>query len=124
MANGKKILIVDDEALVRDVLSMRLAGEGFTVFEAANGKEGLEQAFKNHPDLILLDLIMPQVDGIELLKTIRQDPWGKTAHIIVMTNLNDAKSVEDSVTQGVRDYLVKVDQTPDEMVRIVKDRLK
>ena len=87
MANEdpKKILMVevveDDEPLL-SVLSERFREEGYNVINAITGEEGLKLALKNKPDLILLDIVMPKMDGIAMLKKLRKDPWGKNANVI------------------------------------------
>ncbi len=123
MAEAKKILIVDDEKILMDLLSTKIKREGFIVTEAHDGEEGLRLALAEHPDLILMDIIMPKMDGITVMKKLRLDPWGKDVPVIILTNLNTAESVQDSVASGAYDYLVKIDYTLDDLVAIVKKRL-
>src|SRR4051812_26570151 len=85
---NKSILFVEDEIAQREPLVEMLSGSGFTVFQAADGKQGLELALKEHPDLILLDLIMPEMDGVSFMKTLRQDPWGTNVPLIMFTNVS------------------------------------
>jgi len=123
MSETKKILIVDDEAVLLNLLSSKLHQHGFNVVEARDGEEGLQKALEEHPDLILLDIIMPKMDGITVLKKLRQHDWGKAVPVIVLSNLNTAESVEKSLANGAYDYLVKIDYTLDDLVEIVKKRL-
>ncbi len=123
MGQKKKVLIVDDEKVLLDLLSSKIKQSGFDAIEACDGNEGLRRALGEHPDLILLDIIMPKMDGITLLKKLREDPWGKNVPVIVLSNLNTAESVEKSLENGVYDYLVKVDYSLDDLVDIVKKRL-
>ena len=123
MDNPKKILVVDDEKVLLDLLSSKISQSGFLVIQARDGDEGLQKALSERPDLILLDIIMPKMDGITMLKKLREDPWGMTVPVIVLSNLNTAESVEKSLTNGVYDYLVKIDYTLDDLVNIVKKRL-
>ena len=123
MAITKKILIVDDETVLADLLSAKIGSEGFSVIVARDGEEGLEKALAEHPDLILMDIIMPKMDGITVLKKLRQDSWGKNAPVIILTNLNTAEAVEDSIASGAYDYLVKIDYTLEDLVKIIKKRL-
>lgn len=74
---SKTILVVEDQIPILQILVYRFDSEGFNVIEAKNGKDGLELALKEHPDLILLDIILPKLDGIEMLKKLRADNWGK-----------------------------------------------
>lgn len=120
----KAILVVDDEAPVTKALSDKLTREGFDVLVAKDGEQGLKMSLEKNPDLILLDIIMPRMDGMTMLAKLREDERGKTIPVIILTNLN----ADDAVTRGVvRDtpayYLVKTDWTIDEVVRKVRERL-
>jgi DNA-binding response OmpR family regulator len=123
MNNPKKVLVIDDEKVLLELLSSKISQNGFAAIEARDGDEGLQKALREHPDLILLDIIMPKMDGVTMLKKLREDPWGKTVPVIVLSNLNTAESVEKSLANGVYDYLVKIDYTLDDLVEIVKKRL-
>lgn len=124
MSETKKVLVIDDEIVLLDLLSSKISQNGFFVIEAHDGDEGLQKALAEHPDLVLLDIIMPKMDGITMLKKLREDPWGKTAQVIILSNLNTAEAVEKSLANGAYDYLVKIDYTLDDLVRIVKKRLE
>jgi DNA-binding response OmpR family regulator len=121
---AKTILIVEDEIPLLNILSDRLAREGFAVLEAQNGKAGLKIALAEHPDLILLDIILPVMDGITVLKRLHADPWGKTAKVIMLTNLGDSQNVADALAFGSHDFLVKSDWKIEDVVRVVRDKLK
>ncbi len=120
----KKVLIVEDEALLRQALFDKFTREGFCALEAKNGEEGLAIALKERPDIILLDIIMPKVNGLTMLKNLRQDEWGKNVPIIVLTNLNDAENVSKAMESGVYDFLVKSDWKLNELIERVKNKLK
>jgi len=107
----KKILIVEDEKTLREVIAATLLRKNFLPLEAKNGLEGVESAFREHPDLILLDLLMPEMDGMTALKKIREDAWGAKVPIIILTNISatDEKLVEGMVTYKPLYYLVKSD---------------
>ncbi len=119
----KTILIVEDEPTVRRALSDKFGREGFTFLEAPDGEAGLALALKEHPDVILLDIIMPRMDGITMLKHLRNDAWGKDAHVIILTNLSDATKVSQAAERGVYDFLVKSDWKLADVVRKVKKHL-
>ena len=122
--NNKKILIVEDEAPLRNAMTDILGFEGFTVFQAKNGQEGLELALKEHPDLILLDLVMPIMDGLTMLIKLRQDPvFGMTAAVILLTNINDPDKVAQATEAGSYDFLVKSDWHIEDVVKKIKVRL-
>lgn len=121
---NKKILIVEDEAPLRNAVSDILSFEGFEVFQAKNGQEGLDTALAQHPDLILLDLMMPIMDGLTMLEKLRQDPvFGKTAAVILLTNINDPEKVAMATEAGSYDFLVKSDWNIEDVVKKIKGRL-
>jgi DNA-binding response OmpR family regulator len=119
----KIILIIEDEAPLRKALYDKLEFEGFSALEAKDGEEGLKVALENHPDLILLDIIMPKMDGFILLDKLRQDPWGKDAPVIILTNLNDSNYVLKSFRNDVYEYVVKTDIKIDNLVSKIKEKL-
>ena len=120
----KKILIVEDETPLRNAVSDILTFEGFEVFQAKNGQEGLDTALREHPDLILLDLMMPIMDGLTMLEKLRQDPvYGKKAAVILLTNINDPEKVAMATEAGSYDFLVKSDWNIEDVVKKIKGRL-
>ena len=123
VSQNKKVLVVDDEKVLLELLLSKIGQAGFIAIGARDGDEGLQKASAEHPDLILLDIIMPKMDGITMLKKLREDAWGRTATVIVLSNLNTAEMVEKSLENGVYDYLVKVDYSLDDLVAIVKKKL-
>lgn len=122
MRAQKKILVVEDDKTLRDSVSLLLKNSNFEVVEACNGKEGVESALSEHPDLILLDLIMPVMCGDKALTEIRKDVWGKKVPIIILTNLDstDGRLTEDVVKGMPLYYLVKADTDIYEIVKTVK----
>lgn len=120
----KKILIIEDEESLLKVLDLKFKEEGFEVLRAVNGEEGLALATEHKPDIILLDIIMPKMDGITMLKKLRETPYGKSTNVIILTNLSDSASVVESMKVGVYDYLVKTNWTLDAVVQRVKKVLK
>jgi len=124
MAKTKStILIIEDEIGLRQLLRGKLEGEGFDVLEAENGKTGLEASLNHHPNIILLDIVMPVMDGLTMLKELRKDEWGKNASVIVLSNLNDAEKIGEGMEKNVYDYLVKSDWEPDDIVSLIKKKL-
>src|SRR3989344_2765072 len=105
----KTILIVEDEEPMQLVLKDILAFEGFDVFEAKNGEEGLEMALRVRPDLILLDILMPQMNGLVMLKKLCEDEWGKKAKVIILTNYDEKEKDAEALDNKVFDYFVKTD---------------
>lgn len=107
MQTKKTILVIEDEKSLRGALVDILHLKNFLSLEAKNGREGVRLAFEKHPDLILLDLIMPDMDGIAALKKIRDDTWGKGVPVLILTNLNG--TIEHFMDDLVTHYLIKSD---------------
>src|ERR1035437_2071090 len=105
----KKILIVEDDRVLLNLMNEQFSAEGFEVLTALNGKDGLDAALKMHPDLILVDILMPIMDGMEMTEKLREDTWRKNAKIIVLTNLNSEDKVAKFLEKGAYDYLIKSD---------------
>ena len=123
MEQKTTILVADDNPDLTNILQDRLTREGFSVLIAHDGDEATAIALKEHPDLILLDIMMPKVDGWKVLENLQDDDWGKTAKVILLTNLSDMDSVSRAVTAGSFDYLVKTDWDIGEVVTRVKETL-
>lgn len=117
------ILIIDDELAIRKPLAEVFAKEHFTVYEAPDGVSGLKTAIAKHPDMILLDLLMPVMDGMTMLKELRQDAWGKEARVIILTNDDTLEPMADALGQQAFDYLVKSNWQMSAVVAKVKQRL-
>lgn len=123
MDSSKKILLVEDDVLILRMLSERLREKGYEVFVAEDGEEGLERVRSIKPDLILLDLILPKLDGISLLRKIKEDESISAIPVLILTNLKNDETIEESIRLGASDYLVKVNYTPDELVEKIKETL-
>lgn len=119
----KKILVVEDEKPLAAALYDKLTRAGFEVLNAKNGEEGLETALREHPDLILLDIFMPKMDGLTVLAKLHEDAWGKNAKVIMLTNLSYNKKVVDAWKLGPDDYLVKSDWKIEDIVAKVRERV-
>jgi DNA-binding response OmpR family regulator len=123
MPKDKKILIIEDEKSLSQALFDKLERDGFIVIRACNGKIGLEMALEEKPDLILLDIVMPVMDGLTMLQELKKDDWGNKAKVIVLTNLYDSEKVIDCVEQGVTDYLIKTDWKLVDIIEKIKLKL-
>ncbi len=122
----KKVLVIEDEKILSDTLSASLEEAGLHVLRAFDGKEGLEMAFQHHPDLILLDIVMPVMDGWTMFHELRKkDEWGKKVPVIILSNLNADDNVQlSNITKLEPSYfLIKVDWKIADLVAKVKDRL-
>ncbi len=124
MANeNHKILIIEDEALMAAALKKKLESEGFQTLWANDGSEGLKIALDKHPDLILLDIVLPTMDGMTVLSKLREDAWGKDVPVIILSNLSSAATIEKGKEKGVNTYLVKTDWKLSEVIQKVKHEL-
>jgi DNA-binding response OmpR family regulator len=117
----KKILIIEDEPDIREAMAEAVADAGFTVFTAANGAEGFQTAITEKPDVILLDIIMPVLNGHETLKKLRQDPWGQHVKVIMLTSMDDVHNVGTAHEQNITDYLIKPHSSLAEIVNKVRE---
>jgi DNA-binding response OmpR family regulator len=117
---GKKILIVEDEQSLLEALKVVLKKEGFRLDEALNGEEGFARIEEDIPDLVLLDLKMPKMDGIQLLEKIRGHEKYKDIPVLILTNYDDIEQISRSVQLGIKGYLVKADWDIDDVVQKVK----
>ncbi|MDD5040622.1 MAG: response regulator [Patescibacteria group bacterium] len=123
MANDKKVLIVEDDESVRRVLHNELEKQGVAVLEAENGEAAFMSALKDHPDLILLDVIMPKMHGMDLLRKLREDDWGKNVPIILLTNFADDPRVVEAVKEGRCELLSKAEAKLDDIIQKVRERV-
>ena len=121
----KKILIAEDEEILREVLVDRIKQGGFLTLEAVDGEEGLKMALSEHPDLILLDILMPKVDGITVLKKLREDAWGKSVPVIMLSNVSpDDNQLEEIVKNEASYYLSKVGVSMEDIVNKIQELLE
>jgi len=117
------IMVVEDDEAVRRALLTGLQKKGFQTCFAVNGKEALEVVKEKNPDLILLDIIMPIMDGVTFLERFRKDEQNKNMPIIILTNLNDARQLDYALSKGAKDYLIKSDWKLSDLVTKIKERL-
>ncbi|MCR4311386.1 MAG: response regulator [Candidatus Taylorbacteria bacterium] len=124
--NKKILLITEDDASLRNVLKDDLEGDGFIVLEAENGVTGLKIALKEHPDLILLDILMPQMGGVEMLRGLRDaNTWGKQVPVILLTNVSpDTEEMNKVITEHEPAYYLKKSEFAlSDVVAKIKERL-
>lgn len=120
-SNKSKILIIEDEAVILELIADKFASEGFKVLQSTTAEEGLKLGLKNKPNFILLDIILPKMDGISMLKMLRENSWGKTVPVIILSNVTDQERVSQAMKLGVYDYIVKTDLILDDLVKQVKE---
>lgn len=121
---AQKILLAEDDIQLIDMYRRKFELEGFEVFVAEDGQEALDVLNTFIPDIILLDIMMPKVNGLEVLRHIRQDPLKKNFLVVILTNLGNESTAEEIYKLGATDYIVKADMTPLEVVNRVKEILK
>ncbi len=122
-SHPKKVLIIEDDPLIIKMYQAKFVFEGFEVQTAEDGLKGLELAKLNTPDFIILDIMMPQLSGIDLLEKLRADSKGKDIPVIVLTNLSEKDEEQKALALGVKEYLLKANLTPGEIVSKVKAHL-
>lgn len=116
----KKVLIIEDEPDIREAIAEAIEEAGFQVSTAENGLEGLKKAIAEKPDLILLDVIMPVMTGHEALQKLRQDPWGQSAKVVMLTSMDDVNNIGSAHEEKITDYLIKAHSSLEEIVNKVR----
>jgi len=119
----KKILLVEDDPFLRNLMLVKLQKEGFNVIEAFDGEDGLKKANEIKPSLILLDLILPGIDGFEVLKQIKNSSETASIPVIILSNLGSRVDVEKGLKIGAYDFMIKAHFTPEEIVEKIKNAL-
>lgn len=120
MESKKKILLIEDDVFLAEVLVRRLNDAGFDVVLSTNGKDGFEELKKQKPDLLLLDIILPEMNGYQILESKLNDPSIKDIPVIIVSNSGQPVEIKRAMSLGVRSYLIKADIDPDEAVEKVK----
>ncbi|CAN5652757.1 hypothetical protein BH23PAT2_BH23PAT2_07880 [soil metagenome] len=119
-----KIAIVEDDVAIAQMYRMKFEAEGFEVETAENGKLGLALAEEMKPDIILLDLMMPEMPGDVMLKELRATDWGKGIKVIILTNMGEQEAPAIIKELGVRRFIVKAEMTPRQVAEMVKSELQ
>lgn len=118
-----KIAIIEDDSVISQMYRMKFEADGFEVQIANNGKDGVALVQEFAPDMVLLDMQMPVMNGDEALKNIRNEEWGKTVPVMILTNLGEEEAPKDIRSLGIESYIVKADLTPRQVVERVKTAL-
>jgi len=124
MLSDKKVLIVEDDNSVRKILIEELKKLKVTVFEADNGETAVGLALNNKPDLIILDVIMPKMHGIDMLRQLEKDEWGRNVQVLLLTNFADDPKVQEAVKQDRCDLLSKGETNLRNILATVKKKLE
>ncbi|MDD5433560.1 MAG: response regulator [Candidatus Pacebacteria bacterium] len=120
---AKKILLIEDEAALQKSLGGSLTEEGFEVLSALDGEVGERLAKSEKPDLVILDLILPRKDGLEVFQSLKEDESTRDIPVVVLTNLEKIEHVEKVLEMGAKTYLVKANYTLKEIVEKIKQTL-
>lgn len=120
----KKILIIEDDSFFRELITKKLFSGGFSISEAPDGKLGLEKIEKLKPDLILLDLLLPNIDGFEVLERLKGNPETEKIPIIILSNLSQKEDIQKGMEMGAEDFLIKSNFALDEIIDKVQRFLK
>jgi len=117
---SKKILVIEDDKFLRKVIDRKLLGEGYETVEAIDGAEGIRVAEDSKPDLILLDLVLPEISGFGVLTQLKASLATKNIPVIILSNLGEREDVEKGFSLGAADYLIKSHFNPGEIVEKIE----
>ncbi len=120
----QKIAIIEDDVAIAQMYRMKFEAEDYEVETAENGKLGLQLAEEMKPDVILLDLMMPEMTGDQMLKKLRETDWGKDIKVIILTNMGEQEAPPIIKELGVKRFIVKADMTPRQVAEMVKAELQ
>lgn len=121
--NKKKILIVEDDFFIRDLYEIEARRAGYDVITAADGQEGVDTAKKVMPDLLLIDLMLPKMDGISIIKTLKALPEFANIPCLIITNLEDSTKEEEAKAAGAAAYMLKIRFTPEAVIQAIQTHL-
>ncbi len=124
MAEPTKILLVEDEDFIRELYKRQLDLSGFSTDVAANGKQAMTALSENKYDLLLLDIMLPDTNGLEILKYVKSDNTLKSILVILLTNLGQEAIIQEGFKMGAEGYLIKASLTPNQVIQEIKNILK
>jgi DNA-binding response OmpR family regulator len=113
---AKKILVIEDDKFLQKIIDAKLSKEGYDVLISIDGEEGMKSIKENRPDLILLDIILPGINGFEVLARIKSDPSTSEIPVIILSNLGEKVDIDKALKMGAADYLVKAHFDPQEII--------
>lgn len=121
---SQKVVIVEDDAKLAEIYKIRLELLGYTCFAAYNGKEALAVIERERPNLVLLDIMIPEIPGDKVLETMRANEWGKNIKVLIVSNLNEVDAPAGLRENGIEGYAVKANLTDDQLDQLVDNILK
>jgi two-component system, OmpR family, alkaline phosphatase synthesis response regulator PhoP len=124
MAKKHKIALVEDDQIIQKALKEELTDAGFEVVTANDGEEGLDLIVTQEPDLALVDIVMPKMDGLTLVQELQKSSVDKEMPILMLSNLTDSKKVLEAMEEGAHDYLMKIRYRAEDVVEKVKEALE
>lgn len=124
MNEPRTVLIAEDDAILRTALMHKLEAAGYTVLTAENGNEGLKCFIDKQPDALVIDIMMPEMDGATMLEEIRTLPEGKDVPAVILTNADDLGYVARTTNSDAEDYIIKSDQSLDEVVTLIDRKVR
>ncbi|MEX0881555.1 MAG: response regulator [Candidatus Saccharimonadales bacterium] len=119
-----KVAIIEDDLAIAQMYRLKFEAEGFEVKIAENGKLGLQLCEDMKPDIVLLDLMMPEMNGDEMLERMRKTDWGKHIKVVILTNVGEQEAPEQLKGLNVSAFIVKADMTPKQVADLVKEQIK
>jgi DNA-binding response OmpR family regulator len=124
MKKNHKVLIVEDDMPLLDLYDKKFTSSGFSVIRAKDGGEGLKAAEEHTPDAIVLDLMLPVMNGFEVLKRVKKDDNIKEIPVVILSNYGEMLNITEGLLSGAVEYLIKVEHSPEEVVEIVTDAIR
>lgn len=121
---SKTVLSIEDDAFLSSLVSGKLIETGFSVITAGTGQDGIAKAKQEHPDMILLDIMLPDMGGFEILETLKSDPATKDIPVIILSNLGGREEIEKGVSLGACSYLIKSNILPHEVAEMVQSQIE
>lgn len=123
MGEKKKIMLVEDDAFIGDIYSVKLKNAGFEAIATENGLEAMKLLEKDAPDLVLLDITMPYMDGTEVLKKMKENERWKKIPVVILSNISEKEKVDEALESGADDYILKSHFTPSEVMEKINSIL-
>jgi len=121
---NESILLVEDDSFLTDIYTIKLKEAGFSIRTALNRDQCFERIEEEMPDIVLLDVVLPSVCGIDILKEIKADHKYDKIKVIILSNLGQKEEIEEGIKLGAEKYLIKADNTPSQVVKEIKEILK
>lgn len=123
MAKKIKVLVIEDEVPILDLYDKKFTSKGYEVIRAEDGETGIDKALSEKPDIIILDVMLPMMNGFEVLKRLKKEISTRDIPIVILSNYGEMPNITEGMLGGAAEYLIKVEHTPEEVVEIAQDVL-